>query len=325
MTDAMSLAVPEMQQRSGTRPGTDAPRVSVLMLTCNRPQFLSRAIHSVISQNFQDWELIVVHDGPNQQTVRIMEQWVERDARIRYFHRELGGNIANACNYGLAKARGEYIAILDDDDYWVAPDKLAMQVSFLEEHPDYVGCGAGMTLIDEQGNDLMSYLKPERDDQIRKMALCSNPVAHSTSMFRSSAGRSIDFYDESLAGFQDWDLWLRLNKVGKLYNFPELFTRYTLWNGGGSFKQQRRNAVSALKIVVRHRAAYRGFAEALGLAILHLAYAHLPSVVRKSSFSFLSRLKKTLFAGKPNGVERHRPASAGQFSRTSAISAQSPE
>jgi hypothetical protein len=161
-----------------------------------------------------------------------------------------------------------------------------------------------MTLVDDKSIELMSYLKPEQDEEIKRRALWANPMAHSTTMFRRSLGKTIGFYDESLAGFQDWDLWLRLGRLGKLYNFPEVFTRYTLWSGGGSFQQQRRNAVSALKIVVRHRNEYAGFSGAFAFVMLHFAYAHLPAVVRKSSFSFLSRLKKTVFARKTKAVGR---------------------
>jgi glycosyltransferase involved in cell wall biosynthesis len=238
----------------------------------------------------------VVHDGPNQQTKAIMEKWVERDARVRYLHRDRGGNIANACNYGLAQARGTYVAILDDDDSWAAKNKLTKQVAFLEENPDYAGCGAGMTVIDDQGNDLMSYLKPQLNEDINSKALWANPMTHSTTMFRRSLGKVIGFYDESLAGYQDWDLWLKLGRVGKLYNFPEFFTCYTMWSGGGSFHQQRRNALSALKIVLRHRKEYEGFAGAFAFVTLHFAYAHLPSFVRSRSFGFLSQLKKSLFS-----------------------------
>jgi glycosyltransferase involved in cell wall biosynthesis len=285
----------------------DSPQVTVLMLTCNRPQFLGRAIQSVIRQTLEDWELIVVHDGENLQTVAAMEKWVERDQRIRYFHRDQCGNIANACNYGLAHARGQYVAILDDDDYWVAADKLGKQVEFLNSHPDYVGCGGGMTVIDDNENFLMSYLKPEQDDEIRARALCANPMTHSTTMFRRSLGEGIGYYDESLAGYQDWDIWLRFGRLGKLYNFPKIFARYTMWSGGGSFQQQRKNVLSAVKIVFRHRTKYRGFTGALGLVLMHLAYAHLPASVRKSSFSFLSRQKKVIFAGrqKGNALEHH--------------------
>ena len=279
-----------------------APQVSVLMLTCDRPQFLGRAIQSVINQSLEDWELIVVHDGPNPQTAAIIDQWVKRDPRIRYFHRDRGGNIANACNYGLARARGQYVAILDDDDYWVPADKLRKQVAFLKSHPDYAGCGGGMTVIDDKENVQMSYLKPEQDDEIRARALYANPMTHSTTMFRRSLGEGIGYYDESLAGYQDWDIWLRFGRLGKLYNFPEVFARYTLWSGGGSFQQQRKNVLSAVKIVFRHRTGYRGFTGALALVLMHVAYAHLPARVRKSSFSFLARRKKAMFAGKQKGT-----------------------
>ena len=82
------------------------------MLTYNRPQFLGRAIQSVIDQSLEDWELIVVQDGPNQQTAAVMEEWVKRDLRIRYFQRERVGNIANASNYGLARAGASILRFL---------------------------------------------------------------------------------------------------------------------------------------------------------------------------------------------------------------------
>src|SRR5712692_2029995 len=125
-----------------------SPKVSILTLTCNRAQYISRAIESVLCQRFQEWELIVVHDGPSGPIDAIMNEWTAVDRRIRYFHRPQMGNIANACNYGIARAKGRYIAILDDDDYWARPDKLEKQVAFLDQQPEYVGCGGGLTVVD---------------------------------------------------------------------------------------------------------------------------------------------------------------------------------
>jgi len=266
------------------------------MLTCNRAQYISRAIESILCQRFQEWELIVVHDGLNGPTEAIMNEWTARDNRIRYFHRLQLGNIANACNYGIARARGEYIAILDDDDYWARPDKLEKQVAFLAKQPEYAGCGGGLTIVDPDGNALMSYLKHEEDSSIRGKALSANPMNHSTSMFRRAYWEAAGGYDESLAGFQDWDLWLKLGHLGRLYNFPEVFAYYTMWDGCGSYQQHRRNTRSAIRIVLRHREAYAGFTLAFPLVLLQHAYAYLPSPVRRYSFSFLSLLKKRLFA-----------------------------
>lgn len=277
---------------------TTAPRVSVIMLTYNRPQYIGRALESILDQDFEEWEALVVHDGPNQQIAEVMEVWRKRDPRIRYVRRERGGNIANATNFGIAQARGEYIAILDDDDYWPAADKLSQQVRFLDENPDYAGCGGGMITVDESGRETTRCYKALSDTDIRRLALVANPMAHSTGMYRRSLIAGCGGYDESLDGFQDWDVWLKLGKLGKLRNFPEYWQAYQIWPGGGSFHQSKANTRSAIRIVLRHRRSYPRFILALILTLLYHGYAHLPQTVRQASFGFLSRLKKTVFAPK---------------------------
>jgi glycosyltransferase involved in cell wall biosynthesis len=278
---------------------TPSPRVSVLMLTYNRPQYISRAIESVLAQRFENWELLVVQDGGNQEIQRILREWTAREPRIRYFHRETVGNIAEANNYGLQQARGEYIAILDDDDYWSTPDKLRKQVAFFDTHPEYVGCAGGVIVIDQNGAEQMRIVKPESDERIKRQALYANPLRHTTAMFRRVAGGRPVQYDETLSGFQDWDLWLKLGKSGKLYNFPEYFTYYQVWEGGGTFHQQKGNTSSAVRIVWRHRAAYRGFLGAFALVLLYWSYARLPFAIRRFSYTSMARLKRTLFSNRP--------------------------
>jgi glycosyltransferase involved in cell wall biosynthesis len=275
------------------------PRVSVLMLTYNRPQFIGKAIQSILAQEFQEWELLVVHDGPNEEIPVAMEEWQKRDSRIHYFQRIIPGNIAEASNFGLAHARGEYIAVLDDDDYWARPDKLSIQTDFLDRRPDYCCCGGGVIVVDPMGQEQMRYLKPEHDDQIKRRALTANPLAHSATLYRREPALRIGGYDQTLAGFQDWDLWLKLGKTGKLYNFPDYFLYYRVWEGSGSFHQSKGNTESALRITRRHRHDYAGFPMAFSLALLYHGYAHLPVGVQRVSFSALSRLKKAIFSHRP--------------------------
>jgi len=266
------------------------------MLTFNRPQFISRAIESVCAQTFQSWELIVVHDGPNEEIARILEGWVQRDSRVRYFRRREPGNIAQANNYGLARARGEYIAILDDDDYWREPEKLVRQVSFLDGNRDHVACGGGAVCIDLDGRETLRYLRPEVHEEIVRRALLANPMVHSTTLYRRAEAEKVGFYDESLPGFQDWDLFLKLAQLGRLYNFQEHFLAYQIWEGGGSFPAQRGNIWSAMRIVRRHGPHYRSYALALASTSAYYAYARLPLPFRKATFSILSRAKKALFS-----------------------------
>ncbi len=272
------------------------PRVSVIILTYNRPQLISRAIATVICQDCADWEILVVHDGPDEQTIRILTDWAARDGRIRYLHRAQKGNIAEATNFGIQQARGEYIAILDDDDYWAAAGKLRLQMDFLDQHPDYAGCGGGAIVIDANSQETMRYLKPEEDAAIRRGALLANPVVHSTLMYRRATARRIGGYDPALAGFQDWDFVLRLGQAGKLYNFPQYLTFYSLSEAGGSFQQQVKNTRSGIRIVWSHKRQYGNAVPALALMCLYHAYAHLPVFVRRLSYDFLARLKKSRFA-----------------------------
>jgi glycosyltransferase involved in cell wall biosynthesis len=201
-----------------------------------------------------------------------MEEWRKRDPRILYFRRAIPGNIAEASNFGLSHARGGYIAVC---------------------------CGGGVIVVDQAGREQMRYLKPEHDEQIKRRALLANPLAHSTTLYRREAALRTGGYDETLAGFQDWDLWLKLGRLGKLYNFPEYFLHYRVWQGSGSFQQSKGNTESALTITRRYRRDYAGFAMAFPLALLYNAYAHMPASVQRVSYSALSRLKKAAFSHRP--------------------------
>jgi glycosyltransferase involved in cell wall biosynthesis len=271
-------------------------RVSILTLVFNRLRFIDRAIRSALAQDYQDWELIVVQDGRNPEMEDVVHQWVSRDPRIRYFSLDGLDNIARLYNFGLRCARGEYIAILDDDDYWLVPHKLSRQVAFLDSSPEYVACGGGVLVQDETGKELMRYLKPEQDGSIKKLALVANPMAHSATMFRRRIGGRIVLYDDALGGLPDWDIWLKLGRMGKLHNFAELFTGYTLWKSGVSFTRQKSNARSALRIVWKYRKAYQCFTPAMGLVLLSYIYAFLPDCIRRRSYTYLSCLKKTIFS-----------------------------
>ncbi|MCS7314415.1 MAG: glycosyltransferase [Bryobacteraceae bacterium] len=272
------------------------PRISVIMLTFRRPQFIGRAIESVRAQLREDWELIAVQDGDHEPTTALLAGWARRDKRVRHFRRDKPGNIAEATNFALHRARGEYIAILDDDDYWAVPDKLDRQVAFLDRNPGYAACGGGAIVVDLEGRERLRYLKPETDAASGRPALNQNPIFPSCGFYRREAALAAGGYDESLAGFQDWDFWLRLGRTAKLYNLPDYLVYYQLWEGGGSFFAQRANTESALRIVRRHRRAYPGFAPAFAMALLYYFFARLPLPVRRFAYDPLSRLKKALFA-----------------------------
>ena len=102
-------------------------RVSVIVPVYQVERYLPRCIDSILAQTFTDFELILVNDGTKDDCPRIMQEYADRDARIRQVHKENGG-LSSARNAGLDIAQGEYIAFVDSDDY-VDPDLLADAVA----------------------------------------------------------------------------------------------------------------------------------------------------------------------------------------------------
>ncbi len=117
------------------------PVFSILTPTYNHENFLEACIRSVISQTFQDWEMIILDDGSADRTGDIARQWAAHEKRIRYYHQENKGinSLAETYNTGLSMAQGRYICILEGDDLW-KPDKLKRQFDILEQHPEVIVC-----------------------------------------------------------------------------------------------------------------------------------------------------------------------------------------
>src|SRR5581483_996413 len=133
------------------------PTVSVVMVTYRHPTFIGEAIRSIQAQTFHDWELIIVDDSEDDMTERAVAPVAGVDKRVRYFRRDRKGNIANASNFGLRHARGEFVAILDDDDYWIDSQKLQKQVEFLRTHSDYIACGGWFIAVNEHGKEIARF------------------------------------------------------------------------------------------------------------------------------------------------------------------------
>ena len=117
------------------------PSVSVIIPTLKRPAMLQRAIRSVLAQGFQDFEIIVVIDGPDAETVPMLVETL--DSRIRVVSLPANVGLAEARNVGIRHARARWVALLDDDDEWL-PDKLRLRLrpalqSWRSAHPALLG------------------------------------------------------------------------------------------------------------------------------------------------------------------------------------------
>lgn len=262
------------------------------MATFNRARLIDRTIESIQEQSFKDWELIVADDGSSDNTQEIIKRWTGKDARITYTRSETNVGISKNYNRGFSFVKGEYVAMIDDDDPWSDPGKLQKQVDFLDKNPEHVGCGGGVIVVGSDGKELYRYLKPETDEEIKNRMLFSNPMANSTTMFRRSAGEKVGWYDETTRYSGDRDFWLKMGLVGKLYNFPEYFSYYTVTGDNTSIAKLRPHLKASLAIMKRYKGKYPHYLSALAVNELQYSYSFLPEALRKKIHFSLAKLKR---------------------------------
>lgn len=272
------------------------PKVSIIIPTYNRVKMLEKSIESVFAQSYKDWELIIIDDASTDETEERMKQLSSMEKSVRYLRipKIVGKGISEYLNIGLRNSKGEYIARIDDDDFWCHKDKLKMQVEFLDENPEYVVVGGGVILVDENGTELFRYLKKETDEEIRRFALFSNPFTHATVMFRKETAMKLGGY-RIMKHVEDMELWLRMGKVGKLYNMKEYFITYMTAGQNKSFLQQRENSRTVVDVVKMHGKHYPNFRKAYTLNYIQYSYSFLPVFIKKHLQSFMYYFKRKNF------------------------------
>ncbi len=245
------------------------PKVTVILSTYNNPRYLSGAIKSVITQSYREWELIVINDAsPFAITKEIIGGF--KDERIKYIENTYNiGNVQSAVN-AMQIAQGEYIARIDDDDEWISPEKLRMQVEYLDSHPDDVLVGSNIVVTDyDTDAEIYTTTYPLVDEEIRRNFFKASPFAHSSVMFRKNKALEVGGYDASLRRIEDYDLWLKLGTIGKMHNFSEALV---LWRSPSKQRKNKRylrlyDHLVKLGVLWRHRNQYAGFWIAFVIAI----------------------------------------------------------
>ncbi|MCK4375153.1 MAG: glycosyltransferase family 2 protein, partial [Candidatus Brocadiae bacterium] len=189
-----------------------APKVTVLTPTYNRPAYLADAIRSVVGQQFADWEMLVVNDGGTD--VRgIVEGF--GDPRISYFNRPENRGKAACLNFGLERARGQYVAYLDDDDIWY-PNHLATLAGALDDNPQMgVAYSDLYAVAFLKGEDGRRYPLEKRvvicRDYNRMLMFHFNHTLHVSLMHHRELAVRAGGYDESIRVMIDWDLTRKLS------------------------------------------------------------------------------------------------------------------
>ena len=206
---------------SGGRPA----RVSVLMTTYNGARTIGESIASVLAQSFADFELVVVDDGSTDTTPALLAAIADPRICILRNARNLG--IVGARNVGFAACRGEYVAALDHDDL-AAPARLARQVALLDAEPSVVLVGTQVRVLAPDARVIHTNYGSGNTPVVMRWQLhLRNPYSYSSMMFRAAAIRRLGgFMRETAVYSDDYDLYLRLARVGEAALLPEVLCTY---------------------------------------------------------------------------------------------------
>jgi glycosyltransferase involved in cell wall biosynthesis len=195
-----------------------SPKVSVVSTVFNGAAFFDRAIPGILAQTFQDFEFIVVDDGSTDDSLERLRALAAQDQRVKVFAAGRLGAAA-AYNYGVAQAQGEYIARQDFDDRSY-PNRLQLQVEFLDAHPEVGVVGGYYVLIDERRGE--RYVRMPPTDHLTILAAMARyiPITHTIATFRRRVWTEAGGYPV-VSNLIDLRFWMKVGKLGwRFANVP---------------------------------------------------------------------------------------------------------
>ncbi|MDX3772873.1 glycosyltransferase [Chromatiaceae bacterium AAb-1] len=213
------------------------PVISVVIPVYNCAAYLARTLDSVLQQQYRPFEVIVVDDGSADHPEHIVEHYQQQCPDLIRLLSKSNGGVSSARNTGILAARGDWIAFLDGDDIWL-PQKLALQVKAIQDFPQamliYTEFAFWRPSATGDYPDTAQYIKdytstfyrPEHSGWMYHQQLLTNWVLTSTALVRYSALQKSGLFDEELPVAEDWDLFLRLSRLGLFCKIGYVLTLY---------------------------------------------------------------------------------------------------
>ncbi len=195
--------------------------ISVVLPAFNAEKYIAEAVRSILDQTLTNFELIVINDGSTDNTLAILEELRDKDARVIVISRENRG-LVESLNEGIDLARGKWIARMDADDI-ALPHRFERQLEWLER----TGADISGSWVQRFGSSDKRVVRlPQTDDAIKMAMLFCSPFAHPAVIMRTSLVKRLG-YDKRWEKAEDYDLWERAAEAGwKMANVPEVLLSY---------------------------------------------------------------------------------------------------
>lgn len=237
------------------------PMVSVIMPTYNHAAFVKQAIESVLTQEDVDFEFLIMDDGSSDQTREVISSI--NDSRITFFPYIENRGAAIVTNELIKRSSGEFIALINSDDYWTTPDKLSYQVGILRNNPNIGACFGRAKFIDKDGNpiprlsfgNVFNQENRSRGKWLRHFFDLGNCICHPTILIRKSCYQELGMYDNRLRQLPDFDMWIRLLKKYDIFISDRELINFRIMPGENASSQTHTNSIRTMNehlIIAEH-------------------------------------------------------------------------
>lgn len=225
------------------------PLVSIIVPVYNASEFVAETLQSVRNQNFSSWECVIVNDGSNDSSESVIKAFIGDDSRFRYYRQENRG-VAAARNLAASLSTGKYLFPLDSDDI-LMPDFLSKACDFLERHDRYA---IYYGLMDRFGarTGVMHIRYKGYFNLLRKNSI------HNSALFRKADFDRVGGYDTTLAGLEDWEMYIRMLYRNHRVKFvPEISLKYRIHTGSRNCTTRAFRHALYVEIYRKDREIYR--------------------------------------------------------------------
>jgi len=201
------------------------PIITVAMPCYNSEKYLSKAIESILEQTYCNFELLIIDDSSTDNTMKIVQEYANKDFRINVFNNEFEKGVSGAMNTAIDKARGKYFTRMDSDDISVL-DRLEKQYKFLENNDEYGVCSVNISMIDKFGNVYNENVYPEQTIPSEWTFLWTNPIPNAPCMYRTSIIKENEIIFSNLKTAEDYDFLRKIIDKTKVYMINESLYYY---------------------------------------------------------------------------------------------------
>lgn len=226
---------------------SNGPLVSVILPAYNHERFVADAIESVLNQTYKNIEFIVADDASTDKTPEIMKRYSEHFAGEYYFTENAGAR----GRFLREKATGKYIALASSDDFW-KPDKLALQVDYLESHEDVAACFTWCSYVDENKNDLNETTffqkNKTRYEWMKFFWEHDNALCHPSILIRREEYVRLINVGNACRQLPDLFMWVDLVQRANIYVLPKVLVKMTRFQSAGN----ENTSLITNKNVMRH-------------------------------------------------------------------------